>query len=151
MLCDNHVCKMVVESAQMLCAIFPDGKAPYKRSYYHHPCTVWTRTCFENYVWHLNHAHEIAWQYEIRYNRENKASRAIDWCSAHFMSLNLPVFGQIAPFAQAMPAHHKDPCAVQAYRSYYADKRVFARWRRGVTHPAWWPYPNETQMKITYA
>ena len=40
-LCDKHVVKMILESAQMLCSIFED--APYKRAFYNHPCTIWAR------------------------------------------------------------------------------------------------------------
>lgn len=148
MLCDNHVCKMVIESAQMLCGAFPDGTAPYKRAYYHHPCSVWTRACRENYEWHLRHAQSIAHQYEIRYGREHRSAPAIDWCTTMYPLLQLPSLGHMTPFAQAMPDEHRDPNAVVAYRSYYADKRRFARWRRGVVHPSWWPFPNEALTKI---
>ena len=41
--CDKHVVKMILESAQMLCAVHPEGTAPYKRSFYNHPCTKWVR------------------------------------------------------------------------------------------------------------
>ena len=51
---DKHVVKMVLESTQMLCSAFePEHKPPYKRAYFNHPCTIWTRTSKENYEWLL--------------------------------------------------------------------------------------------------
>ena len=51
MACDKHVVKMILESAQMLCSVQPEGTAPYKRSFYNHPCTKWLRTSDANYDW----------------------------------------------------------------------------------------------------
>ena len=48
---DKHVIKMILESGQMLCAAHPEVRAPWKRSHYNHPCTVWTRTSKANYEW----------------------------------------------------------------------------------------------------
>jgi hypothetical protein len=56
-LCNKHVVKMSLESAQMLCSAFENGEAPYKRSYYNHPCTKWARESQANYEWLLAHAY----------------------------------------------------------------------------------------------
>ena len=69
--CDKHVVKMILESAQMLCAIHPEGTAPYKRSYYNHPCTKWARESFENYDWLIRHAYALCAEYSRRYNHKN--------------------------------------------------------------------------------
>ena len=43
LMCNKHVVKMILESAQMLCSAFENGEAPYRRAYYNHPCTKWAR------------------------------------------------------------------------------------------------------------
>ena len=55
MACDKHVVKMILESAQMLCSVQPEGTAPYKRSFYNHPCTKWVRESDANYDWLIEH------------------------------------------------------------------------------------------------
>ena len=79
-LCDKHVVKMILESAQMLCSAFKNGEAPYKRSYYNHPCTKWARESQVNYEWLLTHAYELCEEYLLRYGKIHKPLDAIDWC-----------------------------------------------------------------------
>ena len=52
---NKHCVKMPLETAQMLCAAYPDDVAPYKKTHYNHPCTVWARTCIENFNWLVEH------------------------------------------------------------------------------------------------
>lgn len=136
--CDKHVVKMVLESAQMLCAVFPNGDAPYKRAYYNHPCTKWTRESLQNYEWHLKHAMELALEYNRRYDKIHKSFQVIKWCSENYESLNLPDIG-MTPFAQAMPDEYKHEDPVEAYRAFYeGEKMDFAKWDRSEwVKPRW--------------
>tara|TARA_B100000287_G_scaffold27543_2_gene26166 strand:+ start:3049 stop:3534 length:486 start_codon:yes stop_codon:yes gene_type:complete len=138
-LCDKHVVKMILESAQMLCAAYPKGEAPYKRAFYNHPCTVWARESAANYEWLLTHANEMCREYTHRYGKAHKSSDAIQWCGDNSHHLNLSELGQ-TPFAQAMPDEFKNACAVTAYRAYYnAEKAYFAKWTRR-EQPEWFNY-----------
>ena len=40
---DQHVVKMILESAQMLCTVInlSGGRSPYKSTHPQHPCTLW--------------------------------------------------------------------------------------------------------------
>jgi|TARA_Y100000593_G_scaffold83638_1_gene157833 hypothetical protein len=135
-LCDKHVVKMILESAQMLCAVFPNGDAPYKRAFYNHPCTKWARESKENYKWLLDHANAMCGEYTRRYGKIHKSSDIIKWCGFNYDKLNLPSKG-LTPFAQAMPEQYKNNCAVAAYRAYYnGEKAYFATWRTRKT-PDW--------------
>ena len=56
--CDKHVCKMMIEYAQMLSTTHRilDGEeviseSLYKVAHKNHPCTIWTRTNKSNYLW----------------------------------------------------------------------------------------------------
>ena len=53
MLCDQHVRKMIVESAQMLCTAHWEtgGSAPYKRTHQNTSIAKWARSTFANYQW----------------------------------------------------------------------------------------------------
>ena len=78
--CDKHVVKMILESAQMLCAVHPEGTAPYKRSFYNHPCTKWVRESARNYEWLLLHAYALCAEYTSRYDKVHKSEAVIEWC-----------------------------------------------------------------------
>ena len=127
-LCDKHVVKMILESAQMLCSPFGEGEAPYKRTHYNHPCTKWIRESVQNYEWLLTHAYELCEEYFLRYGKIHKSLDTIDWCDNHCQKLNLPN-EILTPFVQAMPDEYKNDDAVQAYRDYYnGEKAYFAKW-----------------------
>ena len=141
-LCDKHVVKMILESAQMLCAVFPNGDAPYKRAFYNHPCTKWARESVENYEWLLNHAYAMCQEYTRRYGKVHKSLNAIGWCGSNYHKLNIPSKG-LTPFAQAMPEEYKNNCGVTAYRSYYnGEKAYFAKWTKRKT-PNWFQMEKE--------
>ena len=135
-LCDKHVVKMILESAQMLCSAFPNGDAPYKRAFYNHPCTIWARESQENYEWLLAHAYAMCQEYTRRYGKVHKSIYAIEWCGKNYIKLQLPQKG-LTEFAQAMPEQYKNKCSVTAYRSYYnGEKAGFATWKKRET-PKW--------------
>ena len=134
---DKHVVKMILESAQMLCSAFENGGAPYKRSYYNHPCTKWARESQANYEWLLVHAYSLCEEYFLRYGKVHKSLDAIDWCDNNSHKLGLDQRLGLTPFAQAMPDEYKNDDAVQAYRDYYnGEKAYFAKWKLTTT-PAW--------------
>ena len=135
-LCDKHIVKMILESAQMLCASFEQGTAPYKRTHYNHPCTKWIRKSQANYEWLLTHAYSLCEEYLSRYGKIHKSLDAIDWCDNHYHELNLPDIG-LTPFAQAMPDKYKNDDAVQAYKDYYnGEKAYMAEWKNNLI-PEW--------------
>ena len=144
-LCDKHVVKMILESAQMLCSVFPNGDAPYRRAFYNHPCTKWARESAENYEWLLDHAYAMCQEYTRRYGKVHKSLDAISWCGATYHMLNIPRKG-LTKFAQAMPEQYKNSCGVTAYRSYYnGEKAYFAKWSKRET-PSWFNTPTKNEV-----
>ena len=134
-LCDAHVVKMILESAQMLCAAHPAGVAPYKPTHMKHPCTIWTRTSRENYDWLCRHAKALCEEYTYRYGKRHKSEDVIDWCIAN--SSEIPN-GSLTPHPQAMPDQYKRPHFTDAYKAYYiGEKSHIAKWRRR-DRPAWY-------------
>lgn len=165
MMCDKHVPKMIVESAQMLSTAHRllDGtpvKRPSKsgktmQTYYYfgderdttyyldvhrnHPCTTWTMESRANYIWHYKHFQALAEEYEYRRNKVHATWEKIGWLLAT-PPINIPA-GELTEFAQAMKAF--PDCmvpgdAVAAYRNYYHHAKEFAKWEWRRPAPDWW-------------
>lgn len=154
-LCDKHVVKMIVEGCQMLSTIHRLGAshivhAPvelYKQSFANHPCTIWARETIENYFWLAYHTNELSVEYTERYNREHKAHQMTKWF-LKVPPMKIP-YGDLTPFAQAMPDKYKNSDSVQAYRDYYIhEKSRFAKWK--FTEPPEWYTQgvNNVQMQV---
>mgnify|MGYP006409161793 FL=1 len=138
MLCDKHVVKMILESAQMLCTVAHNHgyDAPYRRTHPKHPCTLWAGKSQENWDWLASHALAMSGEYTRRYGKTHKSRSVIDWCLWQGIKIQFPESG-LLPFAQAMPPQYKSDCAVTAYRAYYhGEKAKFATWKSEV--PQWW-------------
>jgi hypothetical protein len=137
MQCDKHVVKMILESGQMLCAAHPPGSAPWKRTHYNHPCTVWARTSTGNYEWLAIHGLALCEEYTKRYGKRHKSEDTLLWCAEN-VPKEVPE-GPRTPFIVAIKNreyHLID--AVTSYRAYYlGDKVRFARWRHSEP-PTWW-------------
>lgn len=136
--CDKHVIKMVLETAQLLCAAYEPGKAPYRRTHYNHPCAVWTRASHDNFQWLVEHGNALADEYFFRYGKKHKSHEIITWCDVNKDGLSFTESG-LTPFAQAMPEEYKNPDPVVAYRTYYQKAKArIASWKPPSTPPSWW-------------
>jgi hypothetical protein len=156
-LCDKHISKMIVESAQMLSTAWwiLDGGCPgavaYKPTHPNHPCTKWTRESDGNYLWLGRHAMEMCKEFTRRYKKIHKTESLLK-CLHVNVPRNMPNYGTktMTPFAHAY--YGKDPVGhfmchvpgdpVQSYRNFYKlDKTRFAKWNHS-TKPSWWNNPN---------
>jgi hypothetical protein len=121
---DKHVVKMILESAQMLCSAFKKSdNAPYKKAYYNHPCTKWTRQSFENFFWLIKHAKSLSKEYSKRFGRVHASDKVISWCWENVSKLKFEQEGR-TDFAQAMPVEYKNKDSVQAYIDYYIGEKL---------------------------
>jgi len=138
-LCDKHVVKMVLETAQILSTTlqrYAERPDLYRPTHTRHPCVIWTGQRLTNYRWVLRHGAALAREYERRYGRRHKSADIIYRC-AH-INVFLPRGWTEPP--QCMPDIYRRKDTVEAYRAYYrADKARFARWERGTPPPTWWP------------
>jgi hypothetical protein len=106
-LCNEHVIKMILESAQMLSSAFEKGSAPYKRTHYNHPSTIWSRTSKDNYCWLIEHALELGNEHMVRYSPKHphKSLEVVKWCAANMDKIEF-LNGHdhsLTEFAQCMP------------------------------------------------
>jgi hypothetical protein len=149
--CDKHVVKMIVESAQMLSTVHRmlDGsetKSPsksgkrmvkswthpkldgvlYKAVHINHPCTVWSRESYHNYVWHYKLFYHLCREYEYRYNKVHstwdKLGKILESLPA-----NIPTTNSMTPFRLAMGSNPEcinihNP--IESYRKFYKTKQA---------------------------
>ena len=167
MMCDKHIVKMILESAQLLCTCHrvQDGteyydktkngrrikrwKHPnpnlepllYKAGWVKHPSTVWLFESAYNYYWLYRHMMALNEEYKKRYNHTEDhvtIQKLGSILGAPPMNANLSKV-QTEP-KPAMPEHCKVPGdAVASYRKYYIiEKRRFATWKAPSVMPDWY-------------
>ena len=141
--CDKHVCKMMIEYAQMLSTTHRilDGEeviseSLYKVAHKNHPCTIWTRTNKSNYLWLFRLWKNLSMEYTLRYDKLH-----LSWTKLNkylnFTPKNISE-GELTEQPQCMPDYCKDKeDVVEAYRNYYIkEKSSFARWKNS-GQPDW--------------
>jgi len=136
MLCDKHVVKMIVETAQMLCTVGRSNghQTKYRSTHARHPCTLWAGESKQNWDWLIKHGLSMCEEYTRRYGRRHKTHDVIE--SLSNLPIKLPNKG-LTPFAQAMPDKYKSHDPIEAYRNYYkGEKSGFAQWK--TSPPLWW-------------
>ena len=141
MMCDKHVVKMILESAQMLSTAhrvldgdeYANEMGLYKLAHKNHPSTIWVRTSSENYRWLFNHYDALMQEYTYRYDKTHATSRlrdALDKTPDNMPAIQLTDTPWPAP-PQCMPDYCKGDDAVLAYQTYYiVEKSGFAKWKR---------------------
>ncbi|MBC6685857.1 hypothetical protein H9I48_01085 [Wolbachia pipientis] len=152
MLCDKHIVKMPLETAQLLSSVFSIAleepnpfvsitnqniEVPYKLTHKSHPCSLWARQSKGNFYWLIGYGKELCKEYTWRYKRKHKSKKVIDWCNNN---KDLLIFqsADIQTFTQALPDRYKCSSPIQAYREYYLKEKIrFAKWEKGREAPDW--------------
>ena len=127
--CDQHVIKMILESAQMLCTavVITGGTAPYAPVHRKHPCTLWVLESLSNWRWLKSLVEALNNEYRFRYKKDIN-HKSYDVVNT-LIEPNIEDKG-ITKFALAMPDEFRDDDPVLAYRKYYAGaKYKFATWK----------------------
>jgi hypothetical protein len=141
---DKLVVKMPLESAQMACTVLRSygcEDVPYKATHAKHPCTIWAAKTRANFDWLIAHGLSLCEEYSRRYSpspdspKVHKCQEILDLCKS---KREIIPFGELLPFAQAMPDQYRNEDAVMAYRSYLiAEKTYYAKWTNTI-QPTWW-------------
>lgn len=158
-LCDRHVVKMPIESAQMSATICPlplptkvklgtewqlaiFGRDYYKVTHAKHPCTVWAHENIANYAWLIAHGLHGCEAYSKRYKKLHGAYWPL--CKAAYELLDRTGATTLSELyvnhtepPQAMPDQYKvvnEP--TQAYRKYIKLDKTWAKWKHSAT-PYW--------------
>ena len=135
--CDKHVCKMMIEYAQMLSTAHRvlDGdevisESLYKVAHKNHPCTIWTRTNRSNYLWLFRLWKNLSMEYTERYDRLH-----LSWTKLNlylqFHPRNIPE-GELTVQPQCMPDYCKDTEIVNLIPKGYGgstnDYSMYGQW-----------------------
>ena len=123
--CDQHIVKMPLETAQILCtALHRYGvEAPYRPTHVKHPSVLWAGDSADHFRWLVRFGKALCAEYTFRYGRRHKSEDVLDHMPDN---LPMPDTGWTDP-PQAMPDIYKGDDAVAAYRAFYrGDKAVFA-------------------------
>ena len=145
--CDKHVCKIILEAAQMLSlAHIANGITHANidnqvielwnaKTQTNNHVSRWVRETNSNYNWTSEHGLALCSEYQARYKKVHKCTSMMQWLCDNVPPI--PVAG-MTPFRQAVAndCYHDDP--VIAYHLYYARyKSYFAKWRLGNV-PDWY-------------
>ena len=128
---NKHVVKMILESAQMLCAAHhvygskeQKENVPYKLAHKNHPSTIWVRENSIHYDWLYFHMRALGLEYTRRYGKNHMSITKCKHLHVHPENIPHEPFEQPP---QCMPDEYKDECSIQAYWNYYiGEKHVVA-------------------------
>lgn len=141
---DSHCTKIITEAVQILSTnyhILSSGKVEpflFKPTHANHPCTIWARECYENFMWVVHYGIALHNEYKFRYGK-NKYLK--EWQILNFCFANPPELpwndGLTTPFKMALP----DDCRisdnpVECYRKYYNTHKRHLFFKKDGT-PRW--------------
>jgi len=135
-LCDKHIIKMSLETAQILSSVSwrYNIEAPYRRTHKNHPSVLWAGNTLPNWQWTIAHGLELCKEYSRRYGKIHKSETVIKWCQDNG---GRPVGGTFTIPPLCMPNQYKTSSYVDSYREYYlGDKSRFAKWKNA-NIPIW--------------
>lgn len=152
-LCDAHVRKMIIETAQMLStahriklADVPQLINPnlYKSTHVNHPSSKWVRENHVNYEWAFFHWYELCKEYNFRYGKTHATYKKLGTIlyRAPFDASDILTGDKrrITPIPLCMPDEYKTDNPVESYRAYYRSKqhtmKIPMKWT-GRNKPEW--------------
>ena len=133
MLCDKHIVKMPLETAQMLCSVwhrYNIKDVPYKEAFKNHPCTRWVGDSVKNYIWTWEHGLELCKEYTRRYGKIHKCEDIIQKVKPDINKM-VRYFDSYKTTRQpqCMNEEYKNKwCSVAGYQTYY----YFAKYLKGI-------------------
>lgn len=135
--CDKHCIKIILESAQMMCNLYPKNKSPYRHTHINHPMTKWVGLTSANFKWCLAHAKALCAEYTKRYGKVHKTQAVIEWIERNPPSFIRHDFTEPPQcFGDNVDRCYVRGDAVAGYRKYYKlVKRSIAAWK--VEKPYW--------------
>jgi hypothetical protein len=134
MQCDTHVCKMILESAQLLSTAhreldgdgWADSNLLYKSTHKNHPSAVWIRESSQHYLWGYEHMMHLGEEYRYRYGKTHKTIEKLGRVLKRWPdSIRSHAFVQPP---QCMPDEYKSDDSVVAYQRYYALDKARNSW-----------------------
>lgn len=145
-LCDQHIVKMPLEEAQMLCTAlwhhapeYAEERGLYKPVHRKHPCTLWAMETQANFSFAYSLYTSMLCEYHHRYDKWHGAGKHSE---SIYRGIGYIPEGALTPHPQCFSGHDDlktdEPWPVVAYRAFYiVDKMRFARYNKGRDMPTW--------------
>jgi len=145
-LCDQHIVKMPLEEAQMLCTAlwhhapdYAEEHGLYKAVHQKHPCTLWAMETQANFSFAYSLYVSMLCEYHHRYGKWHGAGKHSE--AIYRGIVHIPE-GALTPHPQCFSGHDDlktdEPWPIMAYRAFYiVDKLRFARYNKGRGMPQW--------------
>lgn len=134
-LCQRHIVKMILESAQMLSTAHRECNFTassldqlYKSTHKNHPSSVWVRTSKEHYVWLYDHFIYLCNLYTTNTGRIHATDTRLR-CLLRISPPSLPCRGFTSPPA-CMPDDLKSDNICESYQKYLIRK--YEEWQTRV-------------------
>ena len=138
-LVDRHVCKMIIESAQLLSTthqIYKPNPDLYKATHINHPCNIWTRTTVGNYNWLYLHFCGLLDEYTFRYDKIHACSRLRE--PLYNSPRNIDQTYEQTPIPLCMPDEYKiSDDLIKCYREYYRKGKKHLHKYKKRNPPEW--------------
>jgi len=145
-MCDQHIVKMPLEEAQMLCTSlwhhapeYAEEHNLYKPVHQKHPCTLWAMETRANFAFAYTLYSSMLCEYTDRYGKWHGAGKHSE---AIYKGIRFIPRGNVTKHPQCFSGH--DDCKtdefmpIKAYRAFYKrDKSRFARYNKGRDKPQW--------------
>ncbi|PCR90509.1 hypothetical protein [Natrinema ejinorense] len=139
--CDQHVNKLLLEAAQVLCTAArengSEGDGLYRSTHVAHPVTRWATESRANWLRLRDQAEALNAEFVERYDKDDDHA---SWGVIERIDPDDIAFpaDEPTPRPQAMPDEYKRPDdPVAAYRAYYAgEKADWAEWQY-TAEPPW--------------
>ena len=134
-LCNKRTIKMILESAQMLSTAIRltldsslyDDKILYKATHQNHPCSLWVRESYENFIWLCRHAKQMNKNYRSISGKDHKSMDIIHYCERLSGRINYSI---ITPFTNCTKDFKNEINVHDAYK-----KQMCKKWSEDKTPP----------------
>lgn len=150
-LCDRHVVKMVLESAQLLSTVCAekglDFEGRYKSTHKGHPCVIAMKNDSNYLNWVSQHGFALAFEYSNRFHKIHKSLDVIHDASLVLIQEKLMPgkfdLMEIESFPKAVFDEFKNLPVVEAYQKHLAKKYLElwkpneAKWTKPGIKPNW--------------
>ena len=153
-MCDTHVVKMVLESAQLLCSYLNEQgiETPYKSTHLKHPCSLWLKEIALNRSWLFEHYYALIQEYRFRYGKRHKCNDLLGlfYFNFYFEDAIEILNNSNLKFALAMPDEYKTDCPFQSYKNYYISKKHSMKREMKWTNrqpPEWFKFEEKERIK----
>ena len=144
-LCDQHIVKMPLEEAQMLCTTlwhhapeYAEKHDLYKPVHQKHPCTLWAMQTRANYRYAYDLYSAMLVEYTHRYGKIHSTNALLNEVLSNAPeNIKLEGWREPPPAMQHYPQCIVQGDSIQSYKNYYNEaKAYFAKWSKR-EQPEW--------------